>query len=120
MFRTDKRLTLLEERFMKHMEIEEATMRELKNDSKDSGVKIDKLCETVNELSARIQSDVLTTDIKINTAKDELKSHVRENYATRRELNDGLKTIRESARLIWITLAASGATLAWAIDKFLR
>lgn len=113
----DKRLSILEDRFMRHMEIEEETMKTLKENSRDQGEKIDRLCDAVSTLHNKIDTDSLNTDIKIAKASEELKSHVHTNYATRRELNNGLNTIRDSAKLIWIAIVVSVGVFAWLFDK---
>lgn len=103
---------MLEDQVMRHMEREEATM-------KKHGEKIDFIADSVGKLSEQLQVDTLQTEIKIARAQEETRNHVRDNYATRREVNDGLASIRDSARLIWFTIVACVAVIAWFIDKLL-
>ena len=115
----DKRLTLLEERFMRHMDNEEVMMGALKANSKEQTEKLDRLCDTVAEFSEMLKIDTLQTEIKIARAQEETRDHVKAHYATKKDLDEGLNSIRESAKLIWGTLLACVAVIAWFIDKLL-
>ncbi|MBE0435218.1 MAG: hypothetical protein IBX56_05370 [Methylomicrobium sp.] len=112
----DKRLTLLEDRFMRHMQLEEETMAMLRDSGHEQSEKIDRLCDTVGTLNNKIDKDTLNTDIKIAKSADELKSYVRSNYATHSELTSGLNTLRESAKLIWLAIVAGVGVFAWLFD----
>lgn len=113
----DKRLSILEDRFMRHMEIEEETMKTLKENSRDQGEKIDRLCDAVSSLHNKIETVSLSHDIKIATSTENLKTHIHSHYATRKELSNGLNTIRDTARLIWIAIVAAVGVFVWLLDK---
>ena len=91
----------------------------IQREFEESRTQADKLDDIAKKLSS-IERDLVTipkdTDLKISHAQETLKEHAAQIYATREELNNGLNSIRNQAKLIWSVMVAVGAALAWFLD----
>jgi len=91
----------------------------IQREFEESRTQADKLDDIAKKLSS-IERDLVTipkdTDLKISHAQETLKEHTANTYATREELNNGLNSIRNQAKLIWSVMVAVGAALAWFLD----
>lgn len=64
---------------------------------------------TLNQTVSKNHSSAL---VSINDKKHEIKEEVSKNYATKTELNEGLVSIRRTAKIIWtVVLSCSGVAL---------
>jgi len=132
---TRRRLDKLESELIKHereyigaitrmvekLESVDSHLKEhIQREFEESRNQADKLDDISEKLSS-IERDLVTipkdTDLKISHAQETLKEHAAQIYATREELNNGLNSIRNQAKLIWSVMVAVGATLAWFLDR---
>jgi len=132
---TQRRLDKLESELIKHereyigaitrmvekLESVDSHLKEhIQREFEESRNQADKLDDISEKLSS-IERDLVTipkdTDLKISHAQETLKEHAAQIYATREELNNGLNSIRNQAKLIWSVMVAVGATLAWFLDR---
>lgn len=131
---TQRRLDKLESELTKHereyigaitrmvekLESVDSHLKEhIQREFEESRNQADKLDDISEKLSS-IERDLVTipkdTDLKISHAQETLKEHAAQIYATRTELNNGLNSIRNQAKLIWSVMVAVGAALAWFLD----
>jgi len=131
---TQRRLDKLESELIKHereyigaitrmvekLESVDSHLKEhIQREFEESRNQADKLDDISEKLSS-IERDLVTipkdTDLKISHAQETLKEHAAQIYATREELNNGLNSIRNQAKLIWSVMVAVGAALAWFLD----
>lgn len=131
---TQRRLDKLESELTKHereyigaitrmvekLESVDSHLKEhIQREFEESRNQADKLDDISEKLSS-IERDLVTipkdTDLKISHAQETLKEHAAQIYATREELNNGLNSIRNQAKLIWSVMVAVGAALAWFLD----
>lgn len=131
---TQRRLDKLESELIKHereyigaitrmvekLESVDSHLKEhIQREFEESRNQADKLDDISEKLSS-IERDLVTipkdTDLKISHAQETLKEHAAQIYATRTELNNGLSSIRNQAKLIWSVMVAVGAALAWFLD----
>lgn len=131
---TQRRLDKLESELTKHereyigaitrmvekLESVDSHLKEhIQREFEESRNQADKLDDISEKLSS-IERDLVTipkdTDLKISHAQETLKEHAAQIYATRTELNNGLNSIRNQAKLIWSVIVAVGAALAWFLD----
>ncbi len=131
---TQRRLDKLESELIKHereyigaitrmvekLESVDSHLKEhIQREFEESRNQADKLDDISEKLSS-IERDLVTipkdTDLKISHAQETLKEHAAQIYATRTELNNGLNSIRNQAKLIWSVMVAVGAALAWFLD----
>jgi anti-sigma-K factor RskA len=115
----EKRLLLLEDRFMRHMEVEERTLRLLTDHSEQQGEKIEKIMNAISDINSNMHAASLTAEIKCAKDRDMMRKEMAENYATKKELNDGLATIRNAAKMIWATMAVMASVSIWVYDKII-
>jgi chromosome segregation ATPase len=132
---TQRRLDKLESELIKHereyigaitrmvekLESVDSHLKEhIQREFEESRNQADKLDDISEKLSS-IERDLVTipkdTDLKISHAQETLKEHAAQIYATRTELNNGLNSIRNQAKLIWSVMVAVGAALAWFLDR---
>jgi len=85
-------------------------------ESRSQAAKLDELSENIEHIKRDIVTMPKDTELKINKSNQCIKEQMAEQYATRKELNDGLNSIRNQARLIWSVIVAVGAALAWILD----
>lgn len=131
---TQRRLDKLESELTKHereyigaitrmvekLESVDSHLKEhIQREFEESRNQADKLDDISEKLSS-IERDLVTipkdTDLKISHAQETLKEHAAQIYATRTELNSGLNSIRNQAKLLWSVIVAVGAALAWFLD----
>jgi hypothetical protein len=113
----DKRLMLLEDRFIRHMEIEERTLKMLTENSEHQNQKIDSIIDAINDIKGNMHTSALTYEIRCAKERDGIRTEMSEKYATKQELNDSLASIRNSAKLLWATIATMATVSVWVFEK---
>jgi chromosome segregation ATPase len=86
-------------------------------ESRSQAAKLDELSENIECIKRDIVTIPKDTELKINKSNQCIKEQMAEQYATRKELNEGLNSIRNQARLIWSVIVAVGAAIGWFFDK---
>jgi len=86
-------------------------------ESRSQAAKLDELSENIECIKREIVTIPKDTELKINKSSQCIKDQMAEQYATRKELNEGLNSIRNQARLIWSVIVAVGAAIGWFFDK---
>jgi chromosome segregation ATPase len=86
-------------------------------ESRSQAAKLDELSENIECIKRDIVTMPKDTELKINKSSQCIKDQMAEQYATRKELNEGLNSIRNQARLIWSVIVAVGAAIGWFFDK---
>lgn len=115
-----QRLAVLEERMIRHVESADNVLEEIKQMSLKQGEKIDYLCVQVHNLDAKIDLDSKNTDIKIAQSSEKLRDYIVGSFATKQQLNDGINSIKTSARLMAAVMAFMGGLAAWVFDNFIK
>lgn len=116
----EKRLAILEDRMIRHVESADHVLEEIKQMSLKQGEKIDSLCIQVHNLDAKIDLDAKNTDIKIAQSNEKLRDYIMASFATKQQLTKEIDSIKTSARIMGTVMAAIGGLAAWVFDHFIK
>ena len=86
-------------------------------ESRSQAAKLNDLADSIESIKRDLVTIPKDTELIINKSNQCIKEQMAEQYATRKELNEGLNSIRNQARLIWSVIVAVGAAIGWFFDK---
>lgn len=105
----DKRITVLEQLMLRHSEREEQEMQ-LTN----------KQLDDINTSIARLSEALIQQSNRIEIASRDTLDKVRLEYATKKELNGGLNSLRDSAKIMWLAIISFSAIIAFVANLFIQ
>ena len=92
-------------------------LKEEANASKENLKVLEKIKEDLHKISKELAAQPKETALLLVQQKDDIKSFCYNTFSTKTELNDGLSTIRKQAKLLWVVVTISLASLGWLVDK---